>query len=242
MLTMSKRILIVDNSEIQCRALTRALQRLGVTTLAVETGADGLAAASLNAPDLIILDLLLPDMDGIKVCQQLKQDASTQRIPVILFTGRTRVVDVMRGFEAGADLFIGKGLSYDNLVHCVGALLANSGDDGAGVDHEWVLKTSQTFLESLWAAFDGVVRPRLEIALGTQAAAAVLKQAAEKSSMGWKLEALRQGVSHVTAVREVVGEFNAFVAEVFRLLEEKADTINVNPVKEAFEQQLILVE
>jgi hypothetical protein len=148
----------------------------------------------------------------------------------------------MRGFAAGADMFMGKGPGYDKLVHCVGALLAKPSEDGAGVDHQLVMRTFQAFLESLCAAFEGVVRPRMEIALGTNTAAAVLEQAAEKLPAGWKIEALREGAGDYLAVREAVVEFNILVSEVFRLLEGRADSIEVSHLKDAFEQQLILVD
>jgi len=237
-----KRILIVDNSEIQCRALSRAFQKIKAITLVAGTGAEGVAQASLNQPDVIVLDLLLPDMDGFEVCDQLKRDAQTQPIPVVLFTGRTRVVDVMRGFAAGADMFIGKGLSYDKLIHCVGAFLAKQTGNGAEVDHQLVIKTCRELLESLCAAFDSVVRSRMEISLGTNAAAAVFQQATEKLPAGWKMQALREGAYDYLAVREAVVEFDILVSEVFGILGTMADSIEVGHLKDAFEQQLILLD
>ncbi|MBI3950226.1 MAG: response regulator [Acidobacteria bacterium] len=237
-----KRIMIIDNSEIQCRALTRAFMKLNAATLTAAKGEEGLELAAMSNPDLIVLDLLLSDMDGFEVCELLKKNEQTRHIPVVMFTGRTRIVDIMRGFEAGADMFIGKGLGYDKLVDYISAVLVHRNGTGDGVEYPRVMRTCKELLDSLWAAFDGVVCSRLEISLGTNAAAAVLQQAAEKSPAGWKIQWLREGTYDYLAVREAVVAFNAFVAEVFNTLEAMAGSIEVSHLRDAFEQQLPLFD
>jgi len=95
-----KRVLVIDNSPLQCKELSRIFGKLGYGTIAAYSALDGFRLVSLNDPNLIVLDLLLLDMDGLEVCEQLKKNAQTQRIPLVLFTGCTRIVDIMRGFAA----------------------------------------------------------------------------------------------------------------------------------------------
>jgi DNA-binding response OmpR family regulator len=191
---------------------------------------------------VIVLDLLLPDLDGFAVCKQLKGNPQTRPIPVVLFTGSTRIADIMQGFEAGADMFIGKGLDYNRLVSYVNTVLAKRNGGEPNGYANLTMKTCQELVEWLCAAFESVVRPRMEIALGTNAAAAVLQQAAERMQAGWKIQALREGTYDHLAVREAVIEFNTYVTEVFRILEERANTIETSYLKDAFEQQLTVFD
>lgn len=234
-----QRILIIDNSLIQCQALSRIFGKLGYDTLIAYEGAQGFTLASLNAPHLIILDLLLPDQDGFQVYERLKQDAQTQPIPLILFTGRTRIADILRGFAAGADMFITKELGYEKLVSYTTAILAEQDHHAEDSDQPRPRTIRHELLKSLVAAFNGLVRPRLELALGT-AAAAVLQTATEKLPAGWQLEALHEGMDSYLAVRGAVVEFNIFVSEVFNLLEERLGSIEVSHLREAFEQQSLV--
>lgn len=238
----SQKLLIIDNSPVQCQTLSRVFRRLGYDILTTAQGADGLALASEQRPDLIILDLLLPDIDGIQICEQLKRSAATHQLPVILFTGRTRVIDILRGFQAGADMFMAKELTLTKLVNVVKALLTQQAHEADGVNVQLAMKTSQELLRMLTGAFDGIIRARLEIALGLNATASILDQAAKKLSAGWKLQALREGMYWYLDIRQAVMQFATFVSAVFQILERKRGDIEVDRLREAFEHQLVFFD
>jgi CheY-like chemotaxis protein len=237
-----KKILIIENSAILCQTLSRLFLKQGWATFTAATGADGLIFASLNNPDSIVLDLLLPDMDGFDVCEQLKKNERTQPIPVVLFTGRTRVVDIMRGFDVGTDMFIGKGLGYEKLVSYIKTSFNEGSWNPDDADHQLAMKACRELLDSLYAAFESVLRPRLEIALGVRTTADVFEKAAEKLQPGWKIQTLRERMNRSPAVRDAIVEFNTFVSELFGILDEMGHRIEVNRLRNTFEQQLALFD
>ncbi|RMG53740.1 MAG: response regulator [Acidobacteria bacterium] len=238
----SQKLLIIDNSPVQCQTLSRVFRRLGYDVVTATGGVDGLTRVAEQRPDAIILDLLLPDIDGVQICRQLKQGAETNRLPVILFTGRTRVIDILHGFQAGADMFIAKGLTLMKLVNFVKALLAEHTHEADGFDVQMAMKTSQELLRMLIGAFDGIVRARLELALGLNATASILDQATKELPTGWKLQALREGMYWYLDIRQAVIQFATFVSAVFQILEQKREDIEVGHLKEAFEHQLIFFD
>lgn len=234
----SRIIMVIDNSDIQCRSLSRAFSKFNVITLTALSGSEGLAQASLNNPDVIVLDLVMPDMDGLKVCEQLKKSASTQQIPIILFTGRTRISDIMQGFAAGADMFIGKGLGYDRLIHYVRAILAEKGGYEVFEERQHAEKTHQELLRAVYGAFDGVVRAGLEALLGKEQTGALLREATQQCQSDWDLHALCQSAETHAAVRQRMIEFNRFMSGLFQLISSRVGHFAAIQLKETFEQQL----
>ena len=105
---MSKRILVVDDEEDMLFAVRLQLEQSGYTILTAKDGKAGLDLARTEKPDLIILDLMLPKLDGYKVCRMLKFDQKYKNIPVILFTARVQYKDAKLGYEVGADAYITK--------------------------------------------------------------------------------------------------------------------------------------
>src|SRR5919108_4803063 len=95
------RVLVVEDDPKLARQITRELQRLNHEASAQNTGPDGLQAALLNPPDLIVLDLNLPGMDGLDVLARLREAHSTARI--LILTARGEVGDRVKGLKAGAD-------------------------------------------------------------------------------------------------------------------------------------------
>ncbi len=116
------KILVVDDEEDFIKILTVAFQvyRPGYTLIAAHTGAEGLAKAEAEGPDLVVLDVMLPDVDGLEVCRRLRARAD---IPVILLTAKDREEDIVQGFEVGADDYVTKPFSYRTLMARVDALL-----------------------------------------------------------------------------------------------------------------------
>lgn len=105
---MSKKILIVDD-EIQLVEMVRIrLEAAGYEVIAAYDGQEGLDKAKKDKPDLIILDLMLPKMDGYKVCGLLKNDSRYSKIPIIMFTARAQEDDMKLGKELGAEEYLTK--------------------------------------------------------------------------------------------------------------------------------------
>ncbi len=116
------KILLVDDEKDFVKILSMAFHvyRPGYTLVAAHNGDDALAAVSKNAPDLVLLDVMLPDMDGFDICQAIRVQSS---VPIILLTARDREEDVVRGLELGADDYITKPFSHRELMARIDALL-----------------------------------------------------------------------------------------------------------------------
>jgi len=102
------RILIVDDEEQLVEMVKLRLEANGYEVIAAYDGQEALDKARNERPDLIILDLMLPKIDGYKVCRMLKFDEKYKSIPIILFTARAQESDEKMGFEVGADAYITK--------------------------------------------------------------------------------------------------------------------------------------
>jgi DNA-binding response OmpR family regulator len=117
------RILIVEDSPDIADLIRHALTRAGHEVDHVVSGADALARVRTAPPDLAVLDLMLPGMDGLLVCQALRQQAATASLPIIILTARGEEADRVRGLELGADDYVVKPFSPKELAARVGALL-----------------------------------------------------------------------------------------------------------------------
>ena len=118
-----ERVLVVDDEPDILSILVYQLSREGYRVGTAISGRAAIAAAAGERPDLIILDLMLPEMDGYEVLKTLRQNASTADVPVILLTARREEEERLRGFEFGADDYVTKPFSPRELVLRVRALL-----------------------------------------------------------------------------------------------------------------------
>jgi two-component system phosphate regulon response regulator PhoB len=116
-------ILIVDDEEDVLELVRYNLDKNGYKTETVTTGEDALIKARSQAPDLLILDLMLPGIDGLEVCKKLKSDAKTQNIPIIMLTAKSDEADIVTGLELGADDYVAKPFSPKVLVARVRRIL-----------------------------------------------------------------------------------------------------------------------
>ncbi len=123
---MSEKILIVDDDLDTLKLVGLILQRQGYQIAAANGGQAALAKASADKPDLILLDLMMPDLDGYEVARRLRADPATAHIPIIMFTAKTLLDDKVAGFEAGADDYLTKPTHPAELVAHVKALLARA--------------------------------------------------------------------------------------------------------------------
>ncbi len=123
---MAERILIVDDDRDSLKLIGLMLQRRGYEIIAAQTGTQALVKVESDLPDLMILDVMMPDMDGYAVCRRLRSDPKTASIPIIMFTAKTRVDDKVAGFQAGADDYLTKPIHPAELTSRVEALLLRS--------------------------------------------------------------------------------------------------------------------
>lgn len=116
-------VLAADDDEDILELIAFRLEHSGYTVLQARDGEEALDLARTSRPDLAVLDVMMPKMDGFEVTRRLREDDSTTRIPIILLTARTQEADVQRGFDAGADDYIRKPFSPQELRARVQAIL-----------------------------------------------------------------------------------------------------------------------
>jgi DNA-binding response OmpR family regulator len=105
---MTKKILVCDDEPYILMALTDAVEMEGYECVTAINGKEALQKARETLPDLIMLDIMMPFMDGFEVCRELKADAATRDIPIIMLTAKSQQVDIQKGKDAGADDYITK--------------------------------------------------------------------------------------------------------------------------------------
>lgn len=123
---MAEKILIVDDDVDTLRLVGLMLQRQGYQISAATNGQQGLSKAVEELPDLILLDVMMPDMDGYEVTRQLRQNTMTAGIPILMFTAKTQLDDKVTGFEVGADDYLTKPTHPSELQAHVKALLTRA--------------------------------------------------------------------------------------------------------------------
>jgi two-component system response regulator MtrA len=112
-MTTSSRILVVDDDQAIAEMVGIVLRGKGFEVITTVDGASALEAFDRVGPDLVLLDLMLPGMDGIEVCRRLRRQSG---VPIIMLTARSDTADVVEGLEAGADDYLTKPFDTDELV------------------------------------------------------------------------------------------------------------------------------
>src|SRR6185436_4561675 len=130
-----ERVLIVDDDPDILRLVSYNVGQAGFEVITASTGRKALEVAQKQHPDLIILDVMLPDVDGMEVCRTLRQQHPSRRIPIIMLTARGDEIDRVVGFELGADDYVAKPFSPRELVLRVKSILRRSGSDRTDVLH-----------------------------------------------------------------------------------------------------------
>ena len=121
------RILIVEDEPNIIKLISIRLERLGHSINAADNGVTALEIARESLPDLILLDVMIPALNGLQVLQQLKADPTTAPIPVLMLTARGHEADIVAGLEGGADDYIIKPFSFPELISRVSSALARHG-------------------------------------------------------------------------------------------------------------------
>jgi two-component system phosphate regulon response regulator PhoB len=148
------RILIIEDERALTQVLTYNLQREGYETVVAHDGEEGLRKAQTLLPDLIILDLMLPVLNGLEVCREIRAGERTREIPILMLTAKAEETDQVVGFSLGADDYVTKPFSVKVLVQRVKALQRRreaAADAADAVEHLGVRVDRvrhQAFLES----------------------------------------------------------------------------------------------
>ena len=161
-------VLVVDDKPANIRLLFAALRDSGLRVLAARNGEGALEQAALARPDLILLDALMPGLDGFETCRRLKQEEATRRIPVIFMTALSDPADKVRGFEAGASDYLTKPLQHEEVLARVKTHVAIR---RLQVEQELFLEfllqvVKQRSLEGVWSAATEFIRGRPAVAAG----------------------------------------------------------------------------
>jgi len=122
-LGMAQKIMVVDDEPDAVDLVEFNLKNAGFDVIAAEDGVDALQKARKFAPDLILLDVMLPEIDGLEVCKMLRRDPATSGIPIIMLTAKAAEIDRVLGLELGADDYVTKPFSPRELVLRVKNLL-----------------------------------------------------------------------------------------------------------------------
>ena len=117
------RILIVEDDPALIELLRYNLEAEGFDTAIVEDGDEAMAAVEDEQPDLVILDWMLPNVSGIEICRQIRQDPANKKLPVIMLTARTEEPDRVRGLKTGADDYVTKPFSPGELMARIDAVM-----------------------------------------------------------------------------------------------------------------------
>ena len=121
---MGKKILLVDDEEDILDFLELILEEQGYSVLKATSGREALAAAQMNRPELILLDIMMPEMDGWEVLKLLKADEEVSHIPVAMLTARTEMKDKIQGLQEGAIDYICKPFATKELLDKLEIILA----------------------------------------------------------------------------------------------------------------------
>ena len=121
---MKPRILVVDDEPEAVELIEFNLKQSGYTVSTAADGADALKKARSQPPDLIVLDVMLPEMDGFEICKTLRLDPSTARVPIIMLTAKAAEIDRVLGLELGADDYLTKPFSTRELLLRIKKILA----------------------------------------------------------------------------------------------------------------------
>jgi two-component system alkaline phosphatase synthesis response regulator PhoP len=149
-----RKILVVDDEAVLVETIAYNLEQAGYAVVTAADGVSALEAAQREKPDLIILDLMLPEMDGLEVCRQLRRESNTSTTPIMMLTAKGEEIDKVVGLEVGADDYVTKPFGRRELLARVRALLRRT--DYATPNEERAMKDSSV----------EVPRPNRELAAG----------------------------------------------------------------------------
>ncbi len=132
-------ILAVDDDEPVLRSVKRVLENAGFTVRTASSGQEALDLIARERPDLVVLDVIMPGMDGIEVCRRIRADPFVARLPILFLTAKSRPNDVAQGLDAGGDDFLTKPFEVVELPARVRALLRRAPGGPLNTDSEYLV-------------------------------------------------------------------------------------------------------
>jgi DNA-binding response OmpR family regulator len=121
---MAKRILIVEDDPSVLRAISYMLEKEGYSVLTAMNGLEGLKKAKEESPDLLVLDVMLPGIDGFEICHRLRAESLTAKLPILMLSAKGQAADKSMGLGVGADEYLTKPVERTVLLGKIEALLA----------------------------------------------------------------------------------------------------------------------
>ncbi|HXF04013.1 MAG TPA: response regulator [Blastocatellia bacterium] len=233
----AKRILVVDDSPIELRLTSRLLAQAGYETVTALTGEQALRFALEVRVDGILLDIHMPGMDGFEVCRLLKENPTTARLPVILYSVRDQVTDVLQGEEVGADDFVAKSAGKERLLRSLEHLLGRCEDselpgsrfDFSSLEPVAARLAPDVLARTISREFARTVRPILEEVLDAPSAEQLLNLAIKKVANRFSF--FGESASSYPFVEERLG--NVSVSEILEGFGRLADAIDALMAKVA---------
>lgn len=213
-------ILVVEDDEDIQQLLIFNLQAAGYEVAAAQDGYEALAVARRRAPDLILLDLMLPGLDGFEACKELKRAPQTAAIPVIMLTARGEEVDRIVGLELGADDYVVKPFSPRELILRVKAVLRRAGPEEPA-RHAWTKEGLRVDMEAHKAEADGEEIPltatefKLLAELIRSQGRVQTRDQLLNSVWGYEFEGYARTVdTHVRRLRQKLGAYSRIIETV----------------------------
>ena len=164
---MSQTILLVEDEQDLSQILSFHLRKEGFQVLVADTGAAALSALDTENVDLVLLDVMLPDMSGVDICRNIR-DSKHSSIPVIMVTAKGEEQDRVSGFEVGADDYVVKPFSSKELILRIKAILRRPRELVQGTVLEYELFTIDQAAHKVWVAGEEILLTSLEFKLLTQ--------------------------------------------------------------------------
>ena len=133
---MAKRILAVDDEKHILRLVQINLEKAGYLVVTASNGREAIEAVAQERPDLIVMDVMMPEMDGLEALQKLKSDELTATIPVVMLTAKAQDADVFQGWQSGADLYLTKPFNPIELLTFVKRILESQNEQNSDKTYE----------------------------------------------------------------------------------------------------------
>ena len=202
---MTEKILVIDDDLDTLRLVGLMLQRQSYQVSAASNGSQGLTKAFEERPDLVLLDVMMPDMDGYEVARRLRKNPATASIPILMFTAKTQLDDKVAGFEVGADDYLTKPTHPTELLAHVKALLSRA-TPKSPEEMETVVREKNGYLIGVISARAGVgvstVAVNLAAGLHTQSKADVV---VAELTPGQGMMSMDLGIPPQTKLSEILG-------------------------------------
>jgi len=207
------RILVVDDSPTQARLLEHILAGEGYLASVARNGREAVDLISVNKPDLVISDILMPEMDGFELCRQIRKTEEINSIPIILLTNLNDPTDVLRSLEAGANYFISKPYNKEHLLSRVDRILlgkrqSRAGRDDGEVEVQYdgrgypINASKSQVIDLLLATYETAVEQNQKL-MNTQKALRLLNQELEKRVMERTAALTAETTERLRAVEEL---------------------------------------